>query len=267
MRHVPRVLVIGGTDSSGGAGLPTDLRTCMALGCFGVSAVTAVIAQNARRVLGMQVVSSDLLNEQVYAIFEEGPVDAIKIGALCSLSQVQTVRDLLRGCSFVPIVFDPVLVTSSGFTFLGVEEMAELRLLFSEVDVCTPNREEVARIVKKETPTTTNEVEMAAKYLQQSTGSVVVVTGGDTAHNADDCVALNDSVRWLCHKKVDTPHTRGTGCAFATAIACRLACGEGPLQAIQQAKTYVTNCLRSHVSRSAQAPGPVHPVLTTYSGG
>ena len=143
--HYPRVLSIAGSDSGGCAGIQADLKTCAALGCFGMTAITAITAQNTVGVHAVQALTPEILRAQIDVVVSDIGVDAVKIGMLHSPEIVQVVADALRQYAFKKVVLDPVMVATSGDRLIAAETVEVLvRELFPQVSVVTPNLDEAS---------------------------------------------------------------------------------------------------------------------------
>ncbi|WP_412565668.1 hydroxymethylpyrimidine/phosphomethylpyrimidine kinase [Thalassobius sp. MITS945101] len=239
------VLMIGGMDSSGGAGL---LRDCAVAARFEVPArvaVTAVTAQTDKAVLQADICAPQMVQAQIRAAFQLGPVAAVKIGMLGNAAVVRAVAEALRtelsanASTSVPAVLDPVIESSSGKALLDGAGLGELTQLLPQVDLVTPNLPELARlgqVLGAEDP--------VAALLQAGAGAVLVKGGHDSGAEAVDRLVTSDQITTFTAPRL--PGTRrGTGCTLAAAIACGLAVGQSLPGAVKQAKAHVTSYLRA----------------------
>lgn len=238
----PAVLVIAGSDSSGGAGLLRDVQTLSACNVDALCAITAVTSQTHQRVSGIEFISPSLVHQQITDAFATRHIDAVKIGMLGNAAIVQAVARALRNHSAIPVVLDPVILSSSGGELL---DAAGLQALLDELlpltTLVTPNLPELMRL--------TNEAEaqaslqQRAELLLQRGAQAVLVKGG----HADG----DESIDWLVTAGIATPlvgprvptQRRGTGCTLASAIAAQLAGGASLRLACAFAKQYVFNYL------------------------
>ena len=212
-----RLLTIAGSDSGGGAGIAADLRTFAAYGCFGMVAITAVTAQDSRRVHGWWPVPADVVRAQIRAVLDDIGVDAVKVGMLGTADVAAAVADELAGLD-VPVVVDPVCAATSGDALLTPEALDVLReRVIPLATVVTPNRAEAA-------------------LLGELRAAHVVVTGSETAVDVLDGEAI-------VGERVEGAHTHGTGCTFAAAVAARLAYGDGVRDAVVSAKEFVARAI------------------------
>ena len=247
----PVVLVIAATDSSGGAGLTRDVRV---LGDFSVDAlcvVTAVTAQSDQKVTGIHHVPPEIVRAQLTAALATRPVGAIKIGMLGTSATVEAVAEALP-TSDVPIVLDPVLVSSSGGVLLDdAGRMALIRLLLPRATLVTPNVPEVAALLGETLARDEVELlEQGQRLLQCGSQAVLLKGGHSEGTEAVDLLISAIGVRRITSKRV-SGSSRGTGCALASAIAAGLAKGKSLAAACEAAKTYVLGMLE---------PEPTPPV-------
>jgi hydroxymethylpyrimidine/phosphomethylpyrimidine kinase len=252
-----KVLIVGGVDSSGGAGLSRDVQTLTHFGVEACCVVTAITAQTQQALLGMTAVSNAMLRQQLHGALATGAVAAIKIGALISAEQIATIAAYLADYASIPIVLDPVLVTSSGGQFLDSSGIAALRtLLIPRVTLLTPNLPEAAALLNTAIANT------AAKIRQQATallalGSTAVLLKGGHATGAEsiDWLVSNSEQPFLCLASQRLPVSlRGTGCRLSSAIAAGLALQMPLAQACALAHDYVQQRLReAYIARNCVA--------------
>jgi hydroxymethylpyrimidine/phosphomethylpyrimidine kinase len=238
----PRVLTVAGSDSGGGAGVQADLKAMLALGVHGMSAVTAVTAQNSVGVHGVWDLPVEAVSAQIRAVLDDIGADAVKTGMLSSPELVQAVADELRGLG-APLVVDPVAVSKHGDTLLADEAVAVVRdVLLPLATVVTPNTDE-ARLLTGVEVTSTDDLPKAADALLAMGPRWVLVKGGHLPGDAVDLLTDGHSSHWLTGARHDNRHTHGTGCTLASAIAAGLASGLDVPAAAQQAKDYVTGAI------------------------
>lgn len=243
----PSALTIAGSDSGGGAGIQADLKTFLAHGVHGTSAITAVTAQNTEGVRAVHVLPAVFVRAQVEAVVCDIEISATKTGMLATAEIIQTVAALAREGVLPNLVVDPVMVAASGDRLLDAEaERCYLEILFSQALVVTPNLWE-ARVLLAEEIEDIKGMKVAAERLAQWGARYVVVKGGHLSRGAKEAVDVvhtpDGEVLEFRAPRVDTRNVHGTGCTFASAIAARLAVGDGPLVAIEAAKDYVTRAL------------------------
>ena len=237
--NVRTILTIAGFDPSSGAGVTADLAVMAAHGCFGTSAITALTVQSTLGVAATYPVDPRIVAETLQHLAADLPPAGVKIGMLATGAIVEVVCEFLRGLpSGVPVVLDPVLRSSSGRELLDATGVAALReRLLPLATWVTPNRAELAVLAA-------GDVEVGARALVvRYPGLNAAVTGGDA--NADDFVRLADGRQeWLRGEKLRSNGTHGTGCAFSTALLCRVCDNDDGLPAALAAKQYVTEAIR-----------------------
>ncbi len=255
----PRVLTIAGSDSGGGAGIQADLKTMLALGCHGMSAVTAVTAQNSIGVQGAWDLPVEAVAAQLHSVLDDIGVDAIKTGMLSSAQLVNAVADVLEGIDrSIPVVVDPVAVSKHGDPLLATDAVDAVRdRLLRVATVVTPNAFEVALLTGIAVHTENDQRE-AARALFEFGPRWVLVKGGHVNVEGDAVDLLTDgSVEHLLRgPRFDNRHTHGTGCTLASALACYLARGLDMRTAAAQAKAYVSGAI-AHGFGLGEGIGPV----------
>ncbi len=259
MATVPVMLSIAGSDPSGGAGIQADLKTASALGVYGAAALTALTVQNTRGVTGIHAVPPSFVADQVRAVLADLEVGAIKIGMLGTPDVVVTVAEVLATTE-VPVVLDPVMVATSGDRLVSDETVDAIRTtLLPKVAVVTPNVPEAAVLSRTEAATDAAGLETAAVALRETGAAAVLVKGGHLGGPTSvDVLADADGLRVYTAPRVDTPNTHGTGCSLSSAIASGLALGLPLRQAVEEAKEYLTEALRSGATFSVgQGHGPI----------
>jgi hydroxymethylpyrimidine/phosphomethylpyrimidine kinase len=239
-----RVLTVAGSDSGGGAGIQADLKTMLALGVHGMSVVTAVTAQNSVGVQGAWELPVEAVRAQLMSVIDDIGVDAVKTGMLATPALVDAVADVLRTVD-VPVVVDPVGVSKHGDALLEPEAVATIReRLLPVATVVTPNLPEVAQLtgvtVRRE-----RDLAAAAEAIHALGPQWVLVKGGHLDEGDESVDALYDGshLALLRAPRIDTPHTHGTGCTLASAIASYLALGHEVPEAVKSAKEYVTGAI------------------------
>jgi hydroxymethylpyrimidine/phosphomethylpyrimidine kinase len=251
-----KALTIAGSDSGGGAGIQADLKTFAALNVYGMSAVTAITAQNTRGVNGVQAIDAALVSAQIRAVVSDIGIDAAKTGMLFSSEIIQAVAATVRDTGPYPLVVDPVMVATSGDRLLQPEAEESLRQdLIPLATVVTPNLDETGVLVGREI-TTLEEMQAAAEEIVAGGARAVVIKGGHAITRATDVFYDGTTMELLRSEVVPTPNTHGTGCTFSAAICGLLARGAPLPEAVRRAKTYITGALRHSLS-IGQGSGPV----------
>lgn len=263
MTTPPVALTIAGSDSGGGAGIQADLRTFMAHGVFGCSAVTALTVQNTVEVQAVHVPPADLLRAQVEAVLDDLPVGAVKTGMLATAEVVHTVADLAGAGRLPSLVVDPVMVASSGARLLDADATDAYRdRLLPLATVLTPNVRE-AEVLLDTSVTTLAAQHDAARRLAASGPRWVVVTGGHAVDDADravDVVADRDAgiTMELASSRVVSRNTHGSGCSFASAVAAGLAHGRDVPRVVADAHGWVHRAIVSSADwRLGAGHGPL----------
>lgn len=263
-KRYARALTIAGSDSGGGAGIQADLKTFSANGCYGMSVITALTAQNTLGVRSVFAVPAAMVSEQMEAVLSDIGADAIKIGMLFSPELIRTVAEGLRQwASAVPVVLDPVMVAQSGDPLLKEEAVAALKEeLIPLARLITPNLPEAAALLGRAIPTKAA-MEEATRELATLGSSNVLVKGGhlEEEGSSDDLLYLGAEQR-LIHlpgERIPTRNNHGTGCTLSSAIAAGLARGLGLSEAVAHGKAYITAAIRAGAEyRLGGGHGPVH---------
>ncbi|MDT7535266.1 bifunctional hydroxymethylpyrimidine kinase/phosphomethylpyrimidine kinase [Sphingobium sp. SA2] len=226
-----RILIIAGSDSGGGAGIQADLKTVTLLGGFAMTAITAITAQNTLGVQGVHPVPTDMVLAQMESCISDIGVDAVKIGMIGSAQTAMAVAERLTMLHGVPIVFDPVMVATSGSLLADADTIAAFHKLMAIATLVTPNIPELAALGGEE---------IAARF-----GTYVLAKGGhgEGAMLTDRLIGPHGVAETWSDARIDTPHTHGTGCTMASAIATGLGQGMALPDAITRARDYVRAAL------------------------
>lgn len=236
-------LTIAGSDCSGGAGIQADLKTMTMNGVYGMSAITALTAQNTTGVKSIQESTPEFLKEQLDAVFEDIFPDAVKIGMVSSTELIHVIADALRVYQARNIVVDPVMVATAGSALIqtqAVQTMVEELLPLA--DLVTPNIPE-AEVLSGMTIHSKEDMETAAKQLGDRYGCAVLLKGGHSINDANDLLYTEGKLSWFQGKRIDNPNTHGTGCTLSSAIASNLAKGFSLGESVQRAKEYISGAL------------------------
>ncbi len=225
-----RILTIAGSDSSGGAGIQADIKTVTMLGGYGMTAITAITAQNTTGVRAVEMLAPELVGAQIEACIADIGADAIKIGMLGTAAIANLVADMLQGID-VPVVFDPVMVATSGAALADPGTVAAFDRLIALAALLTPNLPELEALG--------GEAVLAAR------ASAVLIKGGHGEGDAivDRLVTRDGEVARWEDARIDTRHTHGTGCTLASAIATGLGQGMTLTDAIARARKFVRAAL------------------------
>jgi hydroxymethylpyrimidine/phosphomethylpyrimidine kinase len=256
---IARALSIAGSDSGGGAGIQADLKTFSAMGVFGMTAITAVTAQNTREVTGIVELAPDMVARQIDAVVSDIGVDAAKTGMLSSAAIIEAVADRVRHHRLDRLVVDPVVIAKSGAALLRPEAVEALRRLILPLAlVVTPNVPEAEALcgVSIRTPA---QMDDAARRIAALGPRYVVVKGGHLEGAAVDTVYDGARLEHLEAARIGTKNTHGTGCVFSAAIAAGLARGGDPRAAIRAAKTFITGAIEGALALGG-GHGPADPM-------
>ena len=258
MPRIITAMTIAGSDSSGGAGIQADLKTFAALGVYGTSAITAVTAQNTLGVTDIHEVPTDVIAAQIRAVLTDIGADAVKTGMLYSQAIIEIVARSLQYYAVRQLVVDPVMVAKGGARLLREDAMQALRTrLLPLATVVTPNIPEAEALAGIAIHTPRDAREAAKKIVSLGARSVVVKGGHLSGSEATDVFYDGKEFRDFSAPRVDTKNTHGTGCTFASAIAAGLAKGLPLMDAVAQAKRYVTEAIRANLAIGA-GHGPLN---------
>ena len=257
----PRLLTIAGSDSGGGAGIQADLKTFSALGCFGMTAITALTAQNTTGVRAIHGVPPDMLCAQIDAVLDDIGVDAVKIGMLHSPEIVHTVASAIDRHALPHVVLDPVMVATSGAVLIDSPAIAALvRELFGRAALVTPNLDEASLLVGR-TLASEADMQVAAQELLAKGARAVLLKGGHLAGDvvSDLLQSAGSAPHWMRAPRIATTNTHGTGCTLSSAIAAYLALGLSLIDAVQAARVYVRGALAAGAAvKTGQGGGPLN---------
>ena len=230
MSEPPRILTIAGSDSSGGAGIQADVKTITMLGGYAMSAITAITAQNTLGVTMVEVLTPELVTAQIEACASDIGVNAVKIGMLGSAANARAVADLLEGVN-VPVVFDPVMIATSGAALADSETVAAFERLMQIATLTTPNVAELEAL--------------GGHSGMAGRGIAYLAKGGDAEGDVlvDRLVVPGQEVVIWQSPRIDTAHTHGTGCTLASAIATYLGTGWPLIESIAASRDFVRAAL------------------------
>jgi hydroxymethylpyrimidine/phosphomethylpyrimidine kinase len=251
----PVALTIAGSDPSGGAGIQADLKTFHQFGVYGEAVITLITVQNTLGVERIECLAPDLVADQIRAVIGDIPPAAAKTGALGNRGIIEAVSALAAGFSF-PLVVDPVISSKHSAALLEADAINALKiLLLPHAFLLTPNLEEAALL----TGTDVRDVEgmrRAAEKLAALGPRAVLVKGGHLAGDAIDVLLYQGEWREFTSPRIATRNTHGTGCTLSAAITASIACGYDLPEAVERAKRYVTEAIRSNPGLGAGS-GPL----------
>ena len=260
-----KVLTIAGSDCSGGAGIQADLKTIAAHKMYGMSAITALTAQNTTGVYGILESTPEFLANQLDCIFTDIFPDAVKIGMVSSAPLIRIIAQKLGQYAPKNIVVDPVMISTSGSKLLADDAAGELcQQLLPLATLLTPNLPEAEalsglRICSEE------DMIAAAQKIAQIYPCAILVKGGHFGSSADDLLYLSGDCHWFRSARIQTENTHGTGCTLSSAIACNLAAGDSLPDSVLHAKKYVGGALADGLNLGA-GNGPLNHCYALNTG-
>jgi hydroxymethylpyrimidine/phosphomethylpyrimidine kinase len=260
---VPRLLIIAGSDSSGGAGIQADLKTASALGVFGMTAITALTAQNTTGVFGVVEIEPEFVVAQITACVSDVGCDAVKTGMLASRPLIEAVAAAITEKKLSPVVVDPVMIAKSGAPLLRADAVSVLKSkLLPLATVVTPNLHEAAQLTGREIQNLP-QMKDAAKAIRDLGPKNVVIKGGHLPGVAADVLYDGQAFVEFREERIDTKNTHGTGCVFASAIAATLAKGKSVSESVAAAKAFITAAIRGSLA-IGKGCGPANPMAVLY---
>ena len=243
-------LTIAGSDCSGGAGIQADLKTFAAHKVYGMSAITALTAQNTLGVYDCLESTDEFLKAQLDAVFSDIFPDAVKIGMVSDSRLIRVIAESLKQFKAKNIVLDPVMVSTSGSRLMKEDAIETLKSsLMVMADVITPNIPE-AEVLSGISINSSADMEKAAQIIFENLNSLggksaVLVKGGHEINTANDCLFTGGEFFWFNTERINNPNTHGTGCTLSSAIAANLALGYDIKDSIGNAKEYITGALKA----------------------
>lgn len=249
---IARVLIIAGSDSGGGAGIQADIKAVSALGGHAMTAITAITAQNTCGVSGVHPVTTDMVIAQIDAVLSDIGTDAVKIGMIGSTETAHAVTDRLEGLSGIPIVFDPVMVATSGSALTDEATVAAFGRLMRIATLTTPNLPELAAL--------------GGEGAVLAHGCALLIKGGHGGSDllTDRLIEADGTETIWQDARIDTPHTHGTGCTLGSAIATGLGQGMTLPDSVARARAYVRAAL-SCAPGLGQGHGPMGFPVVPFS--
>ena len=262
-----RVLIVAGSDSGGGAGIQADIKAVTALGGFAMTAITALTAQNTEGVFAIHDVPVDFLGEQIRVVLEDIGVDCLKIGMLQRPDIIETVCACLdRLAPDVPVVADPVMVAKGGASLLADDAMAALKdQILPRAAILTPNIPEAEALTGRAAPGADEAESLAASLLELGPKAVLLKGGHRDDTEVMDLLMDTAGSRRFTSPRIDTQHTHGTGCTLASAIACGIAQGMDTVAAVERARDYLLEAIRT-APGYGHGHGPINHAHTMSPG-
>lgn len=250
------VLTIAGSDSSGGAGVQADLKTMTAHGVYGMSAISALTAQNTTGVTDILAVTPAFLAAQLDAVFTDIPPDAIKIGMVADAALIRVIAEKLDEYQGKNVVLDPVMVATSGARLISEDAVEALcSELLPRAAIITPNIPEAEVLADMPIRDRTAMIAAAACICERA-HAAVLMKGGHSVDDANDLLVDGAGARWFEGRRIATTNTHGTGCTLSSAIASNLARGMTLDRAVERAKAYISGALAAGLELGAGS-GPL----------
>jgi len=262
MKSYFRALTIAGSDSGGGAGIQADLKTFSALGCYGMSVITALTAQNTQSVSGIFPVPPEFIGLQMDAVLSDIGANAVKIGMLHSPEVIAIVSEKLSQWDCSNIVLDPVMVSKSGDKLLRADAVAALKtILIPKSLIITPNLLEASILLDRKVETSEDMARAAMNLTDLGCANVLLKGGHLTGQDSTDLLYQRDTdtLTELPGIRIHTLNSHGTGCSLSSAICAHLARGLDLVAAVRGAKIWLTGALKAGATfTTGRGHGPVH---------
>ncbi|SFL24697.1 hydroxymethylpyrimidine/phosphomethylpyrimidine kinase [Paenibacillus sp. 1_12] len=248
MKQVFKALTIAGSDSGGGAGIQADLKTFQMLEVYGMSAITAVTAQNTLGVHGIYDIPIEGIALQIESVISDIGVDALKTGMLSQPEVIELVADLVTKHKLRNLVVDPVMIAKGGASLLADHAQDAMRKrLLPLAALVTPNIPEAEVILGVEISSLESMKDAAVRIVEQFGSAAAIIKGGHRIGEPTDVLYDGEQFHLFTAERYETRHTHGTGCTFSAAITAELAKGKSLTQAVQTAKTFITLAIRNEL--------------------
>ncbi len=242
----PIALTIAGSDSGGGAGIQADLKTFGAFGVYGASIITALTAQNTVGVQATHDVPPDFIGAQLNSVCSDLAIASAKIGMLATAEVIEVIAERVKAHAVAPVVLDPVMVAKSGDRLLLSDAKdALVEKLFPLAEIITPNADEARDILEIGEIRNLSDMKTAARMLHERGARRVLLKGGHITEGAVDFFFDGENEVTLKGRRVDTPHTHGTGCTLSSAIAASMALGASTIEATRRAKRFIQGAIEN----------------------
>ena len=241
-----KVLTIAGSDSGGGAGIQADLKTFQELEVFGMSAITAVTAQNTLGVQGVHPIPAEFVSSQIDSVAQDLGVNALKTGMLFSTEIIEIVSEKIKQYDWKKVIVDPVMIAKGGASLLQYEAITAMKkYLLPVAYIVTPNIPEAEELTGMRIENHEDKIEAAKRLLDLGVKNVVIKGGHD--QDPDECIDLlfdGENAHVFKSKRMGTKNTHGTGCTFSAAITAEIAKGSTVFEAVSVAKSFITAAIR-----------------------
>ncbi len=258
MKPNSKILIIAGSDSSGGAGIQADIKTVTALGSYAMTAVTAVTAQNTTGVSSIVSINHDKIRKQILFTCKDIKPGAIKIGMLHSSKIILSVTNTLKKLKAPKIVLDPVMIAKGGSRLINQSAVKTLRdKLIKQVFLITPNIPEAEILTKTKIKSLEDMIYSANILLKLGAKNVLIKGGHRNSKHVEDVLLNKKGIKIFKNKKIKTQNTHGTGCTLSSAIATFLSCGKPIKKSCELGIKYVNQAIRSNLNYG-KGHGPVN---------
>ena len=241
-----RVLIVAGSDSGGGAGIQADIKTISALGGYAATAITALTAQNTLGVLGVLAIPAACVAQQMQVVLDDLGADAIKTGMLLNAGVIDAVTAIIDSTAIpIPLIVDPVMIAKGGAALLDAAALDSLRTLLKRAALVTPNLPEAEALLGRRI-TGIDAMIVAARDLLATGAKAVLLKGGHGEGNVVTDILVSQGEVFLFESaRIETRHTHGTGCTLASAIAAGVAQAMPLRPAVERARAYVQEAIRT----------------------
>ena len=258
MKPKSKILIIAGSDSSGGAGIQADIKTVTALGSYAMTAVTAITAQNTTGVNSVVPIPPKEIEKQILFTSKDIKPDAIKIGMLHSSDVINSVIKSLRKIKTKKIILDPVMVAKGGFKLINDRAIKTLReKLIKKVYIITPNIPEAEILTKIKIQSLEDMIQAANILLKFGVKNILIKGGHRNTKTMQDVLLNKKELKIFKNKKIKTKNTHGTGCTLSSAITPFLACGKNINKSCELGIKYVNQSIRSNLNYG-KGHGPIN---------
>ena len=260
--NIPRVLIIAGSDSSGGAGIQADIKTCAAFGAYAATAITAVTAQNTMGVQQVEVMPAELVRAQIRSVMSDIGADVIKIGMLGSAEIIEVVaQEIDESDAFV--ILDPVMVATSGDSLLDADAVALLKeKLVPMADLITPNVPEAALLTGLKIDDVDDLTKAGDALLKMNVYAALMKGGHLDGKSVFDVLVSEEGANIMSGPRIHSRHTHGTGCTLASAVAANMAIGLPLEEAVMTAREFVFQAIKS-APKLGKGNGPLNHGLVS----
>ena len=264
MKPKSKILIIAGSDSSGGAGIQADIKTVTALGSYAMTAVTAITAQNTTGVNSVVPIPPKEIEKQILFTSKDIKPDAIKIGMLHSSDVINSVIKSLRKIKTKKIILDPVMVAKGGFKLINDRAIKTLReKLIKKVYIITPNIPEAEILTKIKIQSLEDMIQAANILLKFGVKNILIKGGHRNTKTMQDVLLNKKELKIFKNKKIKTKNTHGTGCTLSSAITTFLACGKNINKSCELGIKYVNQSIRSNLNYG-KGHGPINHLSSIY---